>query len=155
MTESCNGVDDDCVDGIDNGVGTTWYPDGDADGFGASTGAVVRCDAAQPTGFVANARDCYDQNRQARPGIHRNLFFDVDRGDGSFDYDCDGQETPRWDGPYTCSAGCMGWGVSTDGWIGATPACGVSGELGAGCEAIDMAPACQAEVVVTRPQLCR
>lgn len=44
--------------------------------------------------------DCYDANALAHPG--QTGRFETDRGDGSFDYDCDGRET----GIYTVVAAC-------------------------------------------------
>lgn len=64
-----------------------WYADTDGDGFGDPHNALPGCDNATiPTGYVANADDCYDKNVKANPG--QQLYFDVHRGDGSFDYDC-------------------------------------------------------------------
>jgi hypothetical protein len=37
---------------------------------------------------VTNADDCYDANTSAKPG--QTAFFATHRGDGSFDYDCNG-----------------------------------------------------------------
>jgi len=39
---------------------------------------------------VTTSTDCYDSNANAKPG--QTSFFSANRGDGSFDYDCDGKE---------------------------------------------------------------
>ena len=64
-SEVCNGVDDDCdtlIDDADSTVdlstGTTWYGDGDTDGYGAASKPLDAC--LMPTGYVANDDDCND-----------------------------------------------------------------------------------------------
>ena len=69
----------------------TFYRDKDGDGFGDQKHSVQACRA--PAGYVDNAKDCYDDNAQVHPG--QTGFFYKDRGDGSFDYDCDGQAKRR------------------------------------------------------------
>jgi large repetitive protein len=67
--ESCNGIDDDCDGDIDGGIpvdGTSWYEDGDGDGFGVDESTVVSCD--QPQGFVAEGADCDDNDNDIFPG---------------------------------------------------------------------------------------
>ena len=73
--------------------------------------------------------DCYDQNANAKPGQYQ--FFTTHRGDGSFDYDCDGvvfmggilgQATSL------PSAGCYSAKPSGQmGWAGPQPSCGGTG----------------------------
>ena len=69
----------------------TWYRDADGDGYGTSTTTTSAC--TQPAGYVSNSSDCYDGNINAKPG--QTAFFTVNRGDGSFDYDCSGGITYR------------------------------------------------------------
>lgn len=57
-TEQCNGANDDCDSATDEFVRTTYYPDTDGDGFGASAGTVLACSV--PAGFVTVAGDCDD-----------------------------------------------------------------------------------------------
>jgi hypothetical protein len=64
-TEVCDGLDNDCADGIDEGVTSPFFPDGDGDGYGAGT-AVEAC--AAPTGHVDNGDDCDDLDGAAYPG---------------------------------------------------------------------------------------
>ncbi len=98
-----------------------FFRDQDQDGFGDSKKSVRACGA--PRGFVSNSKDCYDQNRRARPG--QRDYYAVHRGDGSFDYDCDGRQTRRFVTRAYCrvkeSGGCSlasGWGR------GKIPKCG-------------------------------
>ncbi len=65
-TEVCNGIDDDCVGGADNGLSfVSYYVDGDGDGFGAGT-AMVSCSPVP--GRVTNNTDCNDSNAAVKPG---------------------------------------------------------------------------------------
>ena len=88
-TEVCDDgdVDEDCdgrADDDDDASGaSSWYADGDGDGWAADAGAsVTRCDA--PAGYVAATGDCDDSNRGANPGAAEVCDpADVDE-------DCDG-----------------------------------------------------------------
>ncbi len=80
--ERCDGVDNDCdghvdLDPVDP---STWYADGDADGYGDPTRTAQACEA--PVGFVANAEDCDDSAAGVSPA-------QSERCDG-VDNDCDG-----------------------------------------------------------------
>jgi len=65
---------------------TTYYADTDGDGYGNPSVTQSSCTA--PSGYVANSSDCYDASANARPG--QVAYFSVNRGDGSFDYNCNG-----------------------------------------------------------------
>jgi hypothetical protein len=95
-----------------------YYIDRDSDGYGDVGGGIEWC--APPEGFVENHDDCYDANNQAFPG--QTAFFTTDRGDGSFDYDCDMVETPQWTPETSCD---FGW-CDGEGWSDGVPACGAS-----------------------------
>jgi hypothetical protein len=82
--EYCNGSDDDCdgvTDESDALDASTWYYDGDGDGFGLDASAYVACEA--PDGYVAVGGDCDDASDQAFPGGTEVC------GDG-LDNDCEG-----------------------------------------------------------------
>ena len=78
--EACNSLDDDCDGSVDEGsIGSTWYRDGDSDGYGGSS-SVRSC--SQPAGYVGNASDCEDAISSINPAA-------VDACD-TVDNDCDG-----------------------------------------------------------------
>lgn len=132
--ETCNGIDDNCSGDESDAPGwQTWYADNDGDGYGDPAAGVDDC--SQPVGYVADDADCYDGNADAHPG--QAAYFDIDRGDGSFDYDCDGSQEQRWTSQAACSViwtGCSVGGppigncyLTASGWNGSVPNCGVSG----------------------------
>ncbi len=85
--ETCNGVDDDCDGSIDDDPidGETWYDDLDGDGFGDPDSARLTC--TQPSGTVADAGDCHDDDDTAYPGsTATEVPFD------GVDQDCDGED---------------------------------------------------------------
>jgi hypothetical protein len=70
--EVCNGVDDDCAGGIDNGLTfVTYYQDTDQDGFGNAAVSQTTCNGA-PAGYITDNTDCNDA---------QILYADTD-GDG-------------------------------------------------------------------------
>ena len=106
-----------------------WFQDADGDGYGNETVRLRR--AQQPPGFVANSLDCFDRNPDVKPGQERH--FTRHRGDGSFDYDCDGKENLQKD---LLAGGCKSitrftipircWAEM--GWQGkSAPRCGETG----------------------------
>ena len=126
--EVCNELDDDCNGSVDDDPADplTFYVDGDLDGFGDPATYAHSCLA--PTGYVANAGDCYDANPDASP--NQTLFFDVDRGDGSFDYDCDGAWTQAYPDFGACNWSTSSCSLNTAGWWEwSIPTCGESGDL--------------------------
>jgi hypothetical protein len=81
--ELCDGVDDDCdgtVDEADAIDASTWYADGDGDGYGDASAPSVAC--SQPSGTVADSSDCDDGDGAINPGA-TELCNGVDD-------DCDG-----------------------------------------------------------------
>jgi hypothetical protein len=74
------------ADGDDTGTDcvtpTTWYPDGDGDGFGIEDGSMTSCETA-PDGFAAEAGDCADNDEAIHPG--------ADEVCDGLDNDCDGE----------------------------------------------------------------
>ncbi len=87
-TEACNGYDDDCDglvddqdDSLDTGTASTWYADGDGDGYGGSTTAQA-CE--MPAGYASLSGDCDDGNTAYNPGASESDCTDPN------DYNCDG-----------------------------------------------------------------
>jgi len=66
-TEVCNDADDDCDTEIDEDATdmSTWYADGDADGYGDMNASSLACEAA--SGTVDNGDDCDDTNGAINP----------------------------------------------------------------------------------------
>ncbi len=88
VVEICNATDDNCDGLVDNGAGSTWYYDGDADGFGTLNGDILT-NCSQPNGFVANHLDCNDANASINPNMS-----DLCNG---VDLNCDGAAiTTNW-----------------------------------------------------------
>ena len=85
-TEVCDGIDNNCVDGIDEDATTPFYADMDADTYGAGT-AVDACTA--PEDYVENADDCDDTTARAKPG-HPEV---CDRIDNDCDSDIDDDDS--------------------------------------------------------------
>jgi hypothetical protein len=84
--ETCNEVDDDCdgaTDEDDASDASTWYADGDSDGYGDPASTATACDA--PSGFVADATDCDDAATAVNPG-------ETEVTANGIDDDCDGTE---------------------------------------------------------------
>ncbi len=84
-TEICNGIDDNCVGGIDEGLPTAnYYRDADLDGYGAvGATAVVSCGPV--SGHVTNRTDCNDTNASINPGATEQCNGIDDNCDGSID----------------------------------------------------------------------
>ncbi len=128
--EFCDEVDNDCdsdVDELDDVIDAVpWYVDGDEDGHGGSA-YLERCAYDDPstsgTAYVSTSDDCYDGNEDAFPGS--TWYNKADRGDGSFDYDCDGKETQVFTDQAECASALSLEQFDVEGWVESTsPACG-------------------------------
>mgnify|MGYP000713246903 CR=1 FL=1 len=69
-TEVCDTIDNDCDGDIDDDDAdvhgqSTWYHDGDSDGYGLSTSSTLSC--FQPTSYVADSTDCDDSSSSVSP----------------------------------------------------------------------------------------
>jgi len=135
--ELCNGLDDDCDGVIDNSTATdatTWYADGDRDGFGADDLTQPAC--AQPIGFVDVGGDCNDIDASSYPSapeldcadpVDHNCdgsagYADIDKDGAPACEDCDDANADVFPGaPEACN------GVDDD-CDGATDEAGASGE---------------------------
>lgn len=123
--ELCDSADNDCDGETDEDAvdAIGWYTDGDGDGYGDAYS--VSC-TAPPSG-TSTGGDCYDGSADAYPG--QSAHYDTDRGDGSFDYDCNGIEEAEDSRIYGCSySGSTGVWAWTPGWVSAVPACGAVGQ---------------------------
>ena len=81
--ESCNSYDDDCdgtTDEADAIDATTWWADGDGDGYGGSTTSVVSC--TRPGSYSSVSTDCDDGSASVSPAASETC--------NSVDDDCDG-----------------------------------------------------------------
>ena len=162
--EICNGFDDNCNGCADEGIGQDFYPDYDGDGWGNDSGDPVKfCSAPQgrvnaeqcvpgaPGGdlfWSTSDADCYDSvaggtfGSSAHPGAFRGTetWPDVGRGDGSFDYDCDGVESRSFESEevWDCHQTTTTLGDSqiwfNPGWDGGVPACGETATWYGGCD---------------------
>jgi hypothetical protein len=130
-----------CGDGLDNNCNnsqneqnasscTTFYRDSDGDGYGDQAFSECWCSAGGSTGTfsVTNTSDCYDGNPLAHPG--QSGYFTSSRGDGSFDYNCDGSQSKQYVSSGTCDSFGSSIGdctLNTAGWDGSIPNCGSTG----------------------------
>lgn len=62
--ETCNGINDDCDDSVDESGGPILYRDSDGDGFGDANNSTDQC---SPEGYVSSSGDCNDSNANINP----------------------------------------------------------------------------------------
>ena len=98
--EVCDGLDNDCSGGVDDGVTKTVYDDADGDGFGNPDAAHAVCAAAE--GQVDNGNDCDDADDAVFGGA-------VEVCDG-IDNNCDGQIDEGVTSTYYADADADGFG---------------------------------------------
>jgi hypothetical protein len=134
--ETCgNAVDENCDGQLDEGEGavscTDYYFDGDGDSWGVSTTKRCLCKAdtaGKYTVTVDRAKDCCDQDAAAHPGA--GGWYGGSNRCGSFDYDCDNQQSHEYNGAYSAGCGvcCSGFCCcdAAEGWANAVPPCGQS-----------------------------
>jgi large repetitive protein len=79
--EVCDGIDNNCDGGIDEGLLTTFYIDADEDGYGDDSSTEDACE--QATGLSLLGGDCDDINSSVYPG--------ADEYCDGLDNNCDGQ----------------------------------------------------------------
>ena len=84
-TEVCDGADNNCTGGVDEGIGVSWYADLDGDGFGDLGTTQTACFV--PTGYVSNSADCDDGAVTISPlayeicdGLDNNCIGGIDEG---------------------------------------------------------------------------
>ncbi len=85
--EYCDGQDNDCDDEVDeDAIGrTTWYEDGDLDGFGDAAVSSFACEA--PEGWVVDGSDCDDADPAINPAASEICNGGDDDCDGTVDED--------------------------------------------------------------------
>jgi len=83
-----------------------WMVDGDSDGYPST--ATQYAQAAAPSQgrrrylmSSVSSTDCYDSNANAKPG--QTQYFSAHRGDGSYDYNCDGSQGKNVNTCNTCT----------------------------------------------------
>ena len=107
--EVCDGIDNNCRDGVDEGMGGTLFADSDGDGFGDPGVPIDACEGGE--GAVDNDLDCNDRDPDISPDA-------IEVCDG-IDNDCDGGTDdsvevviyPDYDGD---GFGSLAFGISTD-----------------------------------------
>lgn len=73
--EACDGRDNDCDGTTDEDVQSTWYFDGDGDGYGVPEPTEAACD--RPSGYAATDDDCDDADPTINPAT--SWYVDADR----------------------------------------------------------------------------
>ena len=101
----------------------------DADGDGdRTTSSQCLCSSS---GYYTSSlsTDCYDGSSSANPA--QSSYFTTDRGDGSFDYDCNGSV----DKYHSATGNCSGWPFcsGSDGWTSGVASCGSSASWQTSC----------------------
>ncbi len=101
-SEICDGIDNNCAGGIDDGLQVyTYYRDQDGDNFGDAANMLETCETPAPAGYVANDADCDDTNDAIHPdatetcdGIDNDCNNAVDDGLTEYAYyrDQDGDD---------------------------------------------------------------
>ncbi len=78
ITETCNSVDDNCDNTIDNILsgGTLYYKDGDGDGKGLASDSKRAC--STPSGYVTNSQDCDDTKASCTTDCTSQKYPDTD-----------------------------------------------------------------------------
>jgi hypothetical protein len=102
--EVCDGLNNDCEQGKDDNDPDvqgrpTWYKDADGDTYGDPNTSKLKCEA--PNGFVADDRDCDDDDATVNPGAAEIWYDDQDQdcnGESDYDQDEDGHDALDWGG---------------------------------------------------------
>ena len=92
-SERCDGLDNDCDGTIDEDVQSTWYADGDGDGFGDADSPLEDCDP--PSGYTDNTTDCDDSLAEVNPDATEVCNDRDDDCDGTID-EPDAADAATW-----------------------------------------------------------
>ena len=142
-TEACDGVDNNCAGGVDEGLPTMrCYRDEDGDGYGATADSELRC--ACGVGWATLPGDCADWEPRAHPMAEYVAGFYCRSAppascrwsfERTGDFNCDGTSEQRWTSvnsvlgcnvqppPFT---GCI---PGDAGWVDRRRACGDAGSF--------------------------
>lgn len=160
QTEVCDGIDRDCNGVPDDGEEIEgcqlYYRDLDGDGFGNQS----KCLCSAQANYTGNqGGDCYEQNSEVNPS--QTLFFSIQRGDGSYDYDCNENEEMEFSQTASSCGQCDYFqGGNTGMWADyQAPSCG---QTASWCPNCDYATyhSCQCLIVnntayTSKTQTCR
>jgi hypothetical protein len=114
--EICNGADDDCAGGVDNGLTfSTYYRDVDDDGWGSATSGTLQA-CTLPVDHVGNNGDCADDDAGVHPGAAEAC--------NGVDDDCDSDVD---EAPQCGTGGSAGTGGALGGAGGSSGAGGTAG----------------------------
>ncbi len=105
VDEDCSGAADDADPDVDPSSQTSWYADGDGDGYGDPATKTTACE--QPSGTVTDDSDCDDGDAEVNPGAVE--ICDEDETDE----DCSGYADDA--DPYTLSTSMTLYYPDTDG----------------------------------------
>ena len=125
LDEDCDGTGDE--PGAINCV--AYYTDADNDTWGVGSSQCL----CSPSGWLRATRsgDCFDSNGYARP--QQGSWFPAHRGDNNWDYNCDGQQTKRWNQIAGSCEWLFGCSNPPEGWAGSAPSCGSTVTWRANC----------------------
>ena len=101
--------------------------------------------------MVAGFGDCDDADARVHPA--QSQSFATPRGNGSFDYDCDGNQTLEVPGVVSCGILSPLLCATSAGWQSAVPACGATGTY-ATCQPVTLGLLCRT-MSASRVQGCR
>ena len=133
-TEVCDGFDDDCdgtVDEPDAADASTWYADGDGDGFGDLDTPQIACD--RPVDYLADSADCDDSDETENPDADEVCDGDDDDCDGEVD-EASAIDASTW----YADADTDGYGDVATSAVACSPPDGYTGD-GADCDDTDEA----------------
>ena len=122
-----------------------WYRDADRDCWGSETDMTCGL-ATMPSGYTPTMGDCCDSDPNVSP--HETEFFQTPYDCAgavapTFDYNCDGEEEPRWLQVGRCNMGSGASCLIEEGWVGYPPACCEEGRWLTECRRDEETGTCQ------------